>query len=166
MRRHLGRSAVRSRRRSAAGYLTVLKNSFAGTQAAQMSEGPPLTYFSRSRGTCDVTSAVRRSVRGGARSAVRRSVRRAPTQTSRKQLNASSSGPSNTPRVECGDLEAERTCSSQPRPLGVHAAEARSVIVSAIEQTEPRRPSAARRWQRERPASAHDAHTRAAPCLA
>ena len=62
-----GCSAVRSRRRSAAGYLTVLKNNFAGTQAAQMSEGPPLTYFSRSRGTCDVTSAVRRSVRGGAR---------------------------------------------------------------------------------------------------
>ena len=54
----------------------------------------------------------------------------------RKQLNASSSGPSNTPRVECGDLEAERMCSSQPRPLGVHAAEARSVNVSAIEQTE------------------------------
>ena len=131
MRRHLGSSAARSRRRSVAGYLTVLKNNFAGTQAAQMSEGPPLTYFNRSRGTCDVTSAVRRSVR------------RAPTQTSRKQLNASSSGPSNTPRVECGDLEAERTCSSQPRPLGVRAAEARSVNVSAIEQTEPRRSSAA-----------------------
>ena len=46
------------------GCLTVLKNNFAGTQAAEMSEGPPLTYFSRSRGTCDVTSAVRRSVRG------------------------------------------------------------------------------------------------------
>ena len=163
MRRHLGRSAVRSRRRSAAGYLTVLKNNFAGTQAAQMSEDPPLTYFSRSRGTCDVTSAVQRSVRGGARHCA---PLRAPTQTSRKQLNASSSGPSNTPRVECGDLEAERTCSSQPRPLGVRAAEARSVNVSAIEQTEPRRSSAARRWQRERPARPHDAHTRAAPCLA
>ena len=45
-----------------AGYLTVLKNNFAGTQAAEMGEDPPLTYFCRSRGTCDVTSAVRRPV--------------------------------------------------------------------------------------------------------
>ena len=52
--------AARSRRRSVAGYLTVLKNNFAGTQAAEMGEDPPLTCFCRSRGTCDVTSAVRR----------------------------------------------------------------------------------------------------------
>ena len=57
MRRHLGSSAARSRRRSVAGYLTVLKNNFAGTQAAEMGEDPPLTYFCRSRGTCDITSA-------------------------------------------------------------------------------------------------------------
>ena len=49
------------------GYPTVLKNNFAGTQAAEMGEDPPLTHFCRYRGTCDVTSAVRRSVRGGAR---------------------------------------------------------------------------------------------------
>ena len=30
---------------SAAGYLTVLKNNFAGTQAPEMGEDPPLTYF-------------------------------------------------------------------------------------------------------------------------
>ena len=48
-------NVVRSRLRSAAGYLTVLKNNFAGTQAAEMGEDPPLTYFCRSRGTCDVT---------------------------------------------------------------------------------------------------------------
>ena len=46
---------VRPRRRSVAGCLTVLKNNFAGTQAAEMGEDPPLTYFCRSRGTCDVT---------------------------------------------------------------------------------------------------------------
>ena len=65
MRRHLGRSAVRSRLRSAAGYLTVLKNNFAGTQAAEMSEDPPLTYFCRSRGTCDTTSVRSRQSRLG-----------------------------------------------------------------------------------------------------
>ena len=50
-----------------AGYLIVLKNNFAGTQAAEMNEESPLTYFCRSRGTCDVTLAARWSVRGGAR---------------------------------------------------------------------------------------------------
>ena len=49
-----------------AGYLTVLKNNFAGTQAAEMGEDPPLTYFCRSRGTCDITSArSKQSRRGG-----------------------------------------------------------------------------------------------------
>ena len=72
MRSHLGRSAVRSRRRSAAGYLTVLKNNFAGTQAAQMSEDPPLTYFCMSRGTCDVTSARTKQRRFGGTAAVAR----------------------------------------------------------------------------------------------
>ena len=48
-----------------AGCLTVLQNNFAGTQAAEMGEDPPLTYFCRSRGTCDITSAARRSVRPG-----------------------------------------------------------------------------------------------------
>jgi hypothetical protein len=38
-------NVVCSRRLSAAGYLTVLKNKFAGTQAAEMGEDPPLTYF-------------------------------------------------------------------------------------------------------------------------
>ena len=38
-------NVVRSRRRSVAGCLTVLKNNFAGTQAAEMGEDPPLTYF-------------------------------------------------------------------------------------------------------------------------
>ena len=60
-------NVVRSLLRSASGSLTVLKNNFAGTQAAEMHEALPLTYLRRSRGTCDVTSAARRSVRGGAR---------------------------------------------------------------------------------------------------
>ena len=66
-RREFQLNVVRSRRRSVAGCLIVLKNNFACTQAAEMGEESPLTYFCRSRGTCDVTSAVRRSVRGGAR---------------------------------------------------------------------------------------------------
>ena len=70
-RREFQLNVVRSRRRSVAGCLTVLKNNFAGTQAAEMNEESPLTYFCRSRGTCDVTSAVRRPVRGGARLAAR-----------------------------------------------------------------------------------------------
>ena len=57
---------------SAAGYLTVLKNNFAGTQAAEMNEEPPLTYFCRSRGTCDVTSARSRPRRLGGTTEVAR----------------------------------------------------------------------------------------------
>ena len=72
MRRHLGRSAVRSRRRSVAGCLIVLKNSFAGTQAAEMSEDPPLTHFCRSRGTCDITPARSRPRRLGGTTEVAR----------------------------------------------------------------------------------------------
>ena len=102
-----------------AGYLTVLKNNFAGTQAAEMGEDLPLTYFCRSRGTCcDITSA--------------RSIEAAPTRRHdgssegapipRKQLNASSSGPSNVQGVERGDLQASehaarchaRSASTQP----------------------------------------------------
>ena len=49
------------------------------------------------------------------------------------------------------DLEAERA-----RLLGVHAAAARSFNLSAVKLKAPRRPSAARRWQRERPARVHD----------
>jgi hypothetical protein len=47
--------------------LCRVKKDFAGTQAAEMGEELPLTYFCRSRGTCDMTSAARRSVRGGTR---------------------------------------------------------------------------------------------------
>ena len=65
MRRQLGRSAVRSRRRSVAGCLIVLKNNFAGTQAAEMGEESPLTYFCRSRGTCDVISSRSKQRRRG-----------------------------------------------------------------------------------------------------
>ena len=46
-----------------AGYLTVLKNNFAGTQAAEMGEDPPLTYFCRSRDTHDATSVRSRPSR-------------------------------------------------------------------------------------------------------
>ena len=55
-----------------AGYLTVLKNNFAGTQAAEMREDLPLTYFCRSRGTCDVTSVRSRPRRFGGTAAVAR----------------------------------------------------------------------------------------------
>ena len=54
------------------GYLTVLKNNFAGTQAAEMSEDPPLTYFCRSRGTCDITSARSKQRRRGGTTEVAR----------------------------------------------------------------------------------------------
>ena len=57
---------------SAAGYLTVLKNNFAGTQAPEMGEQLPLTYFCRSRGTCDVTSARSRPRRLGGTTEVAR----------------------------------------------------------------------------------------------
>ena len=57
---------------SAAGYLTVLKNNFAGTQAAEMGEDPPLTYFCRSRGTCDITSARSKQRRRGGTTEVAR----------------------------------------------------------------------------------------------
>jgi hypothetical protein len=50
-----------------AGSLIVLKTMFAHTQATEKGEELPLTYFCRSRGTCDMTSAARRSVRGGTR---------------------------------------------------------------------------------------------------
>ena len=55
-----------------AGYLTVLKNNFAGTQAAEMGEDPPLTYFCRSRGTCDITPARSRPRRLGGTTEVAR----------------------------------------------------------------------------------------------
>ena len=48
-----------------AGCLIVLKNNFAGTQAAEMGEESPLTYFCRSRGTCDVTSSRSKQRRRG-----------------------------------------------------------------------------------------------------
>ena len=65
-------NVVRSRLRSVAGCLIVLKNNFAGTQAAEMNEESPLTYFCRSRGTCDVTSARSRQRRVAADVAARR----------------------------------------------------------------------------------------------
>ena len=58
-----------------AGYLTVLKNNFAGTQAAEMGEDPPLTYFCRSRGTCDITSAQSRQRRRGCTTEVARELK-------------------------------------------------------------------------------------------
>ena len=65
---------VRPRRRSVAGCLTVLKNNFAGTQAAEMGEDPPLTYFCRSRGTCEVTSARSKQRRRGGTTVAAREV--------------------------------------------------------------------------------------------
>ena len=86
------------------GYLTVLKNNFAGTQAAEMNEESPPTHFCRSRGTCDITPGA-----GGP-------IEAAPTRRHdgsseggpipRKQLNASSSSPSDVQGVERGDLQA------------------------------------------------------------
>ena len=58
-------NVVCSRWSSAAGYLTVLKNNFAGTQAPEMGEQSPLTYFCRSRGTHDVNSVRSRRRRLG-----------------------------------------------------------------------------------------------------
>ena len=55
-----------------AGCLIVLKNNFAGTQAAEMNEDPPLTCFCRSRGTCDVTSVRSRPRRLGGTTEVAR----------------------------------------------------------------------------------------------
>ena len=55
-----------------AGCLIVLKNNFAGTQAAEMGEDLPLTYFCRSRGTCDITSAQSRQRRRGCTTEVAR----------------------------------------------------------------------------------------------
>ena len=101
---------------SAAGYLTVLKNNFACTQAAEMGEDPPLTYFCRSRhmrrhlGPIEATPTRRHD--GSSEGAP----------IPRKQLSASSSGPSTTRGVEFADLEAECACSALPRLLGVHAA--------------------------------------------
>ena len=55
-----------------AGYLTVLKNNFAGTQAPEMGEQLPLTYFCRSRGTHDVNSVRSRPRRLGGTTEVAR----------------------------------------------------------------------------------------------
>ena len=71
-RREFQLNVVRSRRRSVAGSLIVLKNNFAGTQAAEMGEDPPLTYFCRSRGTCDITSARSKQRRRGGTTEVAR----------------------------------------------------------------------------------------------
>ena len=105
---------------SAAGYLTVLKNNFAGTQAAEMSEDPPLTYFCRSRGTCDATSVRSRQSRLGCTTEVAKEL----------QFHVNNLPPLVAVRPPPGQWNSgtwKRSARAAHVHLGVHAAAARSV---------------------------------------
>jgi len=112
-----------------AGYLTVLKNNFAGTQAAEMGEDLPLTYFCRSRGTCcDITSA--------------RSIEAAPT----RRHDGSSKG---TP-IPCKQLSASSSVLPTPREWNVGICKRASVQLAATPTRCPCSHRAERQLKRRR----------------